>query len=169
MSRLVCNATKAVTPDAKMTSGESATSSAAALRAPSTLPVSQRISNRILRPSVQPNSCIPCKKALVRACVSGSPRDVVMSTPMRRTRSCARAARGQATKAPPSLLMNSRRFTATPEEDTTSYGSGRWIGRRPHRCPLWVKSRHSQCTSLCPLYPNSGTFAAHKPMSALCQ
>src|SRR5215475_8197726 len=51
------------------------------------LPPSERTSKRILRPSVQPNSCMPCRKALVRTCVSGSPRDVVMSTPMRRIRS----------------------------------------------------------------------------------
>src|SRR5262249_52622721 len=52
-----------------------------------------------------------------------------MSTPMRRTRSCARAARGQATAASASPLMNSRRLTAAPEaKDKPSYrfGLGNW-------------------------------------------
>jgi len=34
--------------------------------------------------------------------------------------------------------------------------------RKPdrHQCPLWVKSRHVQCKSACPLYPRKGTCGA---------
>ena len=48
-----------------------------------------------------------------RACDSDSSAPVFMSTPMRRTCStcCARAAIGHATAAPPSSVMNSRRFS----------------------------------------------------------
>jgi hypothetical protein len=60
---------------------------------------------------VQPNSCIPCRNAPIRACASGSSAAKVISTPMRRTRSgcCARAASGHAAAAPHSVNMNSRR------------------------------------------------------------
>ena len=34
---------------------------------------------------------------------------------------------------------------------------------------LWVISGHVQCKRSCPLYTQKRTFAAHKPMSALCQ
>jgi len=44
----------------------------------------------------------------------------------------------------------------------------RLLWPQPAACPLWVKSRHSQC-KVCPLYPRKRTFAAHSPMSALCQ
>ena len=37
------------------------------------------------------------------------------------------------------------------------------------KCPLWVKSRHLQCTPSCLLYPRKRTCAAHYSMSALCQ
>src|SRR5262249_45425209 len=41
------------------------------------------------------------------------------------------------------------------------------LAPRSGPCPLWVKSRHSHCTSPCPLYPQKRTFAVHQPMSAL--
>ena len=47
-------------------------------------PRRRRISTRILRPSIHPNSCMPCRKALVRAFVSGSSADGFTSTPTRR-------------------------------------------------------------------------------------
>jgi hypothetical protein len=64
-----------------------------------------------LRPSVQPNFCNPCRKPAKRACSSGSPAALLMSTPTRRIRSacCARAARGPARAATPKRVMNSRR------------------------------------------------------------
>ena len=50
-----------------MTSGASATSSAAYLRVSSTSPPLQRVSIRMLRPSVQPNCCSTCTNAAMRA------------------------------------------------------------------------------------------------------
>src|SRR5262245_12958919 len=65
----------------------------------------------MLRPSIQPSCCSPCRKAVLRSCVSGSSAAWFISTPMRRIRSpcCARAANGHAA-APPSSVMKSRRF-----------------------------------------------------------
>jgi len=39
----------------------------------------------------------------------------------------------------------------------------------PTECPLWVKSRHVQCKTACPLYPRKRTLAGVTLMSALCQ
>src|SRR5262249_16734149 len=74
--------------------------------------VPQRVSMRALRPSVQPNCCSACTNAVLRACPSGSSAAKFMNRPIGRTRSvcCARAARGQATAAPPISAMNARRF-----------------------------------------------------------
>ena len=55
-----------------MTSGASATNSAAYLRCVSASAPPQRVSIRTLRPSVQPNCCSPCRNAARRACPSGS-------------------------------------------------------------------------------------------------
>jgi hypothetical protein len=78
--------------------------------------VVQRVSIRILRPSVQPSFSSPSRNAAKRAC----PRSRLsaangMSTPTRFTRSlcCARAASGQAAAAPPSKVMKSRRFMSS--------------------------------------------------------
>ena len=67
-----CRASTVVLVEAKMTSGESATSSAAYLRVRSALPAPQRISVSRLLPAVQPDVRSPCKKAAKRACPSGS-------------------------------------------------------------------------------------------------
>ena len=37
------------------------------------------------------------------------------------------------------------------------------------RTSTWVKSQVGTSPGQCPLYPQKRTFAAHKPMSALCQ
>jgi len=65
---------------------------------------------RIPRPSFQPNCCNPCRNAATRACPSRSSASPT-STPIRRVRSacCARAPSGHAA-APPTSIMNSRRF-----------------------------------------------------------
>jgi hypothetical protein len=55
-------------PEAKITSGASATSSAAYFREALRSPAAQRIWIRTLRPSVQPNSCRPCTNAARRTC-----------------------------------------------------------------------------------------------------
>ena len=87
---------------------------------------------RTLRPSVQPNCCKPCRNAPMRACPSAS--SVVISTPMRRIRSgcCARAANGHAAAAPPSSVMNSRRFIRSPRRPALATCRG-FRGRAPSR------------------------------------
>ena len=58
--RVACsNGPTGALPEARMTSGASATNSAAYLRMWSALPAAQRLSIRTLRPSVQPNCCSP--------------------------------------------------------------------------------------------------------------
>ena len=138
-----------------MTSGASATNSAAYLRMSSASPAAQRVSIRTLRPSVQPNCCSPCRNAAMRACLPDRPRPRVMSTPMRRIRSgcCARAASGHAAAAPPST----RDELAPPHVRLRGSGRGHRIGSsrdagRADRCPLWVKSRHVHRNRACPLY-----------------
>jgi hypothetical protein len=105
-----CNGPTVELPWARMRSGASATNSAAYLRMRPASPEPQRYSIRTLRPSVQPNSCSPCRNVPTRAIDSGSSAAVLMNTPMRRMRSacCARAASGHAA-APPSVAKNFRR------------------------------------------------------------
>src|SRR5262245_48846623 len=112
MERVASNNGPTVTlPVVKMTSGASATNSAAYLRARSPSVAPQRMSICTLRPTSQPHCCRPWANAVWRACASGSSTAKVMSSPMRRTRSrcCARAASGHAAAAPPSSVMNARR------------------------------------------------------------
>ncbi|MGB9020578.1 MAG: ATP-dependent Clp protease proteolytic subunit, partial [Pseudolabrys sp.] len=60
--RVACsNNPKTVVPTARTRSGSSATNSAAYLAARAGSPAVQRVSIRILRPSVQPSCCKPCK------------------------------------------------------------------------------------------------------------
>jgi hypothetical protein len=61
--RVACNSgPKLVLPGAKITSGPSASSSAAYLRTRLASPAAQRVSIRTLRPSFQPNCCSPSKE-----------------------------------------------------------------------------------------------------------
>jgi len=64
--------TPTVAPVANMTSGASATSSAAYLRRRSASPPLQRYSTCRLSFSVQPNCCSPCRNAARPVCASGS-------------------------------------------------------------------------------------------------
>jgi len=64
---------------------------------------------------------------------------------------CAHAVIGNAVAAPPSRRMNSRRLIVAPEAETGNginphvrFGRGQADGKE---CPLWVKSRHVQCSS----------------------
>ena len=141
-------------PAATIISGARATNSAAFLRILASLPP-QRVSIRMLRPSAQPNCCMPCRNAAKRACAFGSFSGTFISTPMRRARSpcCARAKSGQVAAAEPAMtLMKSRRLIAPPR-----FGRGMLtacahaVKARP-RCPLWVISGHLQCKQACPLY-----------------
>ena len=104
-------------PMARMTSGASATNSAAYLRMASALPAPQRISIRRLRPSVQPNCCSPCRNAARRACIPDRPRrrheHADAPHPLgllraRRERPCRRAA---------TSVMNWRRLTSSMAQD----------------------------------------------------
>ena len=62
--RVACsNAPTGPAPLARMTSGASATNSAACLRISATLAVAQRVSIRKLWPMVQPDSASPCRNA----------------------------------------------------------------------------------------------------------
>ena len=61
-------------PAARMTSGASATNSAAYLRVSSALPAAQRYSICRLRPTVQPDCCSPCRNAAMRACATATVR-----------------------------------------------------------------------------------------------
>ena len=86
---------------ARMTSGASATNSAACLRMRSASPAPQRMSIRILRSSIQPNCCRPCRNAGVRADNSGS--SAPCSSGRRSAASALAAARAPlaATQPPP--------------------------------------------------------------------
>ena len=89
-------------PVARMTSGASATNSAACLRLRSASPPPQRVSIRTLRPSVQPNSCSACRNAPKRACPPDRPR-------LRRVHRCAACARPAAAHAPRAATPPRRR------------------------------------------------------------
>src|SRR5262249_23245613 len=155
-------------PVAKMTSGARATNSATDLRILASSPPDQRASIRILRPSVQPNCCKPCRKAAMRAC-PWLPSSVI-STPMRRcpSRCCAYVVIGHAA-APPIRAMNSRRLIAAPEARTGHRTNAHLNSGRGQQCPLWVISGHQGQLNECPLYPQKRTFVAAPILSAKCQ
>src|SRR5438132_5904428 len=164
--RLTCCSAPTIEPAvATMTSGESATNSAAYLRKRSRSPAPQRYSMRTLPPIVQPRSWSPCAKADIQASALGSSGLWLMSTPMRLIRAgcCARAASGHAAAAP-ITVMNSRRLMlfsprGSPDQakcsldDTTSHHleaacrsnlSGRpAAGARPS--PPAPRSGHPRC------------------------
>jgi hypothetical protein len=76
------------------------------------LPEAQRYSIATLRPSTKPASASPFRKAATRlALPSGEP---ACKNPITGNSCCARAASGHAAAEPPRIVMNSRRFTATP-------------------------------------------------------
>jgi hypothetical protein len=81
-------------------------------------PEARRISICTLRPSAQPNSCSPRRNAARNLCPVELSSDIGMSTPIRRIgwRCCAHDAFGHAA-APPSSVMNPRRFMASPSFD----------------------------------------------------
>ena len=113
MVRVCCSSAAVVGVLAeRMRSGCSATSSFANRCINSASSAAQRVSIRMLRPSVHPSFCSPCRNAATSACPSGSLSAYAISTPIRRTPSgcCARAASGHAAAAPPSSVMNSRRL-----------------------------------------------------------
>src|SRR6266851_562655 len=111
----------------------------------------QRTSIRTLCSSVHPRFCKACRSAMTRMRASVvSP--VPISTPTRRMRSgcCARAAGGHANAAPPSRVMNRRRFTRSPRPrllrcrpresgDPVNRGRATWhAGRTPASGDYWM-------------------------------
>src|SRR5262249_41368454 len=106
-----CSATTLGVLAARMTSGASATSSAAYLRARSTLFSHQRMSIWVLTPSLQPLCCSAFLKAATPASAIRLLDPQYVSTPIRRIGPdrCARAASGHAA-TPPRSVMNSRRL-----------------------------------------------------------
>src|SRR5215467_14663602 len=136
-----------------MTSGASATSSAAYLRVLSASAAGQRYSIFTFRPSAQPNCCSACRNAAMLGCERGSSVSWPPgSTPMRRRRSpcCARTVSGHTTAEPAMALMKSRRLIAYPEDK-------QWY--RQTLVP-WKGSRMSALG-------HKQTYAVHKCMSAL--
>src|SRR5262245_54935734 len=161
-----CTARTVGAPAARKTSGASASSSIAYLELSSILPAAQRMSIRTLRPTSQPASCSPCRKAARRACPSASSSSTFMSTPMRRTRSpcCARAAIGQATAAP-SRVLNSRRLTSgmvsPPEPAVPAYRPLRLAWK--HRQVLGLELNCSEASRGAASRPNGAPDAPHMP------
>ena len=153
-----------------MTSGASATNSAAYLRMLSASLPPQRVSIRTLRPTIQPNCCNSCWNAARRACASGSATAAVMSTPMLphtvgllRTRGERPRCRA-AEKRDEFSSLHARPETLEGYRSDSNRGFG-----RDRRCLLWVISGHMQCKKPCPLYPRKRTCAAQTVMSALGQ
>jgi hypothetical protein len=70
--------------------------------------IGQWLSERLGQPFIIDNR--PGRNAPTRACHTGSSATAGRSTPMRRTRCCARAATGHAATVPPSSVINSRRL-----------------------------------------------------------
>ena len=114
MTDVACFAATAALPPATMTSTLSRTNSAAISAKRSLRPSAQRYSIARLRPSIQPSSRSRCTKAAVHGPQAEAvvvPRNpMVGSFPA----CCARAASGHAAAAPPSSVMNSRRFIRSP-------------------------------------------------------
>ena len=120
--RVACsNGPTVEVPVARMTSGASATNSAACLRMSAALVVAQRVSMRTLRPMVQPNCSSPCRNAptqaltfrIVRGC---GQEDADAPHPLgllraRRERPRRRAAEQRDELAPPHVLPSAEDHT----------------------------------------------------------
>jgi hypothetical protein len=133
--RVACsNGPTAEVPEARMTSGASATNSTACLRISARLVVAQRVSICTLRPMVQPNSASACTNALNGAWNPASSAAAGRRMPMRLA-CCARAASGHAAAAPPSSVMNSRRLIAAITRSPRQRGRAAYLARLG-RAPL---------------------------------
>ena len=109
--RVACsNGRRSTLPAARMTSGASATNSAAYLRMRSASPRPTIVDPHVAADRSSPDRCSPARNA-GRGPGLRIVRGEGMSTPMRRIAlgCCARAASGHAAAAPPSSVMNSRR------------------------------------------------------------
>src|SRR5262245_5366004 len=157
-------------PAAITTSGANVTNSSAYLRLVSPPPPAQRMSIRMLRPSVQPNCCSPSTNALTSVGYSESPAVAGSRTPTRRNRSagCDRAASGQATDAPRSD-KNSRRLIASLEaQDSASYQLKPISRRGPKQgqmSALGQKQTHAVQQRMSGLPPKATSNATLRPES----
>ena len=146
----------------------------------STSPAAQRSSMRTLRPSLHPSSRSPCGTPRREASLGSSATP--LNTPIRRIRSggCARATNGHVAAAPPSSVMNSRRFdagsppsrpgaahyTTPPCEKNPAVQCGKIClveGRR------WVKLGLGATRAQCPNYPRKRPCSGHRWTSQKCQ
>ena len=159
-----------------MTSGASATNSAAYLRIAVGIARAPAVVDphvAALGPAQLLQALLECRE---RPDASGSSAARFMSTPMRRIRSgcCARAASGHAA-APPSSVMNSRRLIAAPEaQERHRNGSNSPIVKGPAYATVVMSALGHKRTCADNLRdvrftPESGHCAARKSMSALCQ
>ncbi len=116
---------------ARITSARSPTNSFAKVRIRSTSPAVQRMSIRMLMPSVQPNSASPRTNAESCAFPAGSFSSNATSTPIRRMRSgcCAGATTGH-TAALPKPAMNSRRRILALSRSSGAYRADGCKGTR---------------------------------------
>src|SRR6516164_2474855 len=112
MTDVACFTASSAVPDVTMTSTFSWTNSAAISTNRSSRPSPHRYSTAMVRPSIQPKSRNRCAKAATHWLQADGvvvPRNpIVGSFPA----CCARAATGHVAAAPPTRVMNSRRFTA---------------------------------------------------------
>src|SRR4051794_11998112 len=136
------SSTTAGVPLARITSGASVTSSLAYCLMSSLLPADHRYSTRTFSPCFQPRPANPWLNAMVRAWLSGSPSATVINTPTlgMPVDRWARAANGHAT-APPTSVMNSRRFMAIPAPNALKPTLSNFRHRSKRRSLNWVKSR----------------------------
>jgi hypothetical protein len=146
------NGPTAALPDAKISSGASATTSAAFLRLSSSSPVDQRASTRRLRPSVQPNCSNPCFSAARLAFPSQvfrgeRPEHADPPHALGLLRVCKYWQGSRDT-------MNTEKFlpphVRSLAQDKASYQRDSGRGQEG-RCPLRVKRRHPRCKKPCPL------------------
>ena len=159
----------------RMRSGCSATSSFANRRIDSSSPgAAQRVSIRMLRPSVHPSFWSPSRNAATRPVLTGrsrqspSARRCVAPIMLLCARSKRPRCRGTTNKA------NEIASPHCPSEaggwivagQSGQAGSGQ---NRARQCPLWVTSGHGGRNLRCLLYPRKRTFIAAVGMSALGQ
>ena len=135
----------------RIRSGRSATSSLAYRSLESELFAPQRVSIRMLRPTVHPTFWSPSRNAAIQARPSLSLSANAISTPMRRTPAgcCARATNGHAAVAPPPRTpRKSRRFMPAPRlKRRYSSGSNECFDRGGYRHQIFAAA-HGNCRSM---------------------
>ena len=166
MTDVACFAAGAAVPDVTMISTLSRTNSDAISAKRSLCPSAQRNSMTTVRRSIQSSSCSRCTNAAAHRLqdeAEAEPRNpMVGSLPA----CCARAASGHTAAAPPSRVMNSRRFTAiasrADQNDSTAQYGGRLL-----RCEIFTRpmtavgqTRTSSLRATRPLPPSAETTSS---------